>query len=154
MEKAKDAVRVAREASKAAETASYKRGVLETEARLVEEVVEVCRDYCAKTWAEALNRTGVPADSNLRRAENIFLSEDIREVLAMLPPPVVDLTPHPEPLPTTQASLPDAEVSIGTRKGKGVQSLIKTKDSKETLTIKDVVSQAKDAEPNSKAWDP
>ena len=103
---------------------------------------------------EALNWTGVPADSDLRRAENIFLSEDIQEVLAMLPPPVVDLTPHPELLPTTQASLPDAEVSIGTRKGKGVQPLIKTKDSKETLTIKDVVSQAKDAEPNSKAWDP
>ena len=145
---------MAREASKAAETASYKRGVLETEARLVEEVVEVCRDYCAKTWAEALNRTGVPADSDLRRAENIFLSEDIREVLAMLPPLVVDLTPHLELLPTTQASLPDAEVSTGAGKGKGVQPLIKTKDSEETLTIKDMVSQAKDAEPNSKAGDP
>lgn len=145
---------MAREASKAAKTASYMRGVLEMEAQLVEEVVEVCRDYCAKTWAKALNRTGVPADSDLRRAENIFLSEDIREVLAMLPPPVVDLTSNPELLPTTQASLPDAEVSIGARKGKGVQPLIKTKDYKETLTIKDVVSQAKDAEPNSKAGDP
>ena len=101
LEKAKDAAQAAREASKAVETASYKRGVLEMEARLVEEVVEVCRDYCAKTWAEALNRTGVPTDSDLRRAENIFLSEDIREVLAMLPPPVVDLTSHPELLLTT-----------------------------------------------------
>ena len=73
LQKAKDAARVLREVSESAETASYE----ETEARLVEEVAKVCRDYYAETWAEALNRAGVLANSELRRAENIFFPEDI-----------------------------------------------------------------------------
>ena len=59
---------MARDASEVAEIASYE----ETEARLVEEVAGVCRDYYAKTWAEALNRVRVLANSELRRVENIF----------------------------------------------------------------------------------
>ena len=51
LQKAKDAARVAREASEAAETTSYERGVLETETQLAEEVVGMCRDYCAEIWA-------------------------------------------------------------------------------------------------------
>ena len=46
LQKAKDVAWMAREVSEAAETASYERGVLETEAPLVEKVVGVCRDYC------------------------------------------------------------------------------------------------------------
>ena len=46
--KVKDAAQVAREATKAAEIASYERGVLDTEMRLAEELAEVCRDYCAE----------------------------------------------------------------------------------------------------------
>ena len=49
LQKAKDVARVARKASKAAEMASYKHGVLKTETRLVEEVARVCRDCCAET---------------------------------------------------------------------------------------------------------
>ena len=149
--KAKDAARVARETSKAVETASYECWVLKTEARLAKEVTEVCRDYCVETWVEVLNRAGVPTDSELRRAENIFLLEDIREVPATLPPPVADLIPPLELLPTTQSPPLDAEVSTGAEKGKEAQPSGKTKDSEDTLTIKDMVSQAKDAEPKSKA---
>ena len=94
--------------------------MLETKARLVEEVAEVCRDYCTETWAKALNRVGVPADSELRRAENIFLLEDIREVPSMLPPPFADPIPPPKLLPTVQAPLPIAEVTTGAEKGKDV----------------------------------
>ena len=72
LEKAKDAARVAREVSEAVETASYERGVLETEIRLAKEVAGMCRDYCTGTWVEALNWAGVPTDFELRRAENIF----------------------------------------------------------------------------------
>ena len=68
---------MARKASKAAKTASYERGVQEKEMRLAEEVAGVCRDYCAKVWAEALNQVGVPATSELSSAENIFFLEDI-----------------------------------------------------------------------------
>ena len=32
----------------------------------------VCRIYCAQTWNEALNRAGVEASSELRKAENMF----------------------------------------------------------------------------------
>ena len=130
MEKAKDAAWVARETSKAAKIASYERGVLKTEARLVEEVAGMCRDYCVETWTEALNQVGVPADSELRRVENIFLSEDIREVPAMLPPLVAEPIPPPKLLPTIQAPPPDAKISTGARKDKEVQPQVKTKDSK------------------------
>ena len=128
--------------------------MLEIEAWLAEEVAGVCRDYYIETWVEALNQVGVLADSELRRVENVFLIEDIWEVPAMLLPFVADLIPPPELLPTTQAPPLDAEVSTGARKGKEVQLLVKTKDSENTLMIKDVVSQAKDAEPKSDAEDP
>ena len=89
---------MAREASEAMETASYERVVQETEARLVEEVARVCRDYCAEVWAEALNQAGVPTDSELRKAEKTFFPKDIREVLATLPPHVADPFPPSEQL--------------------------------------------------------
>ena len=92
------------EASEAMETASYERGVLETETQLAEEMAGVCRDYYIEIWVEALNWAGVPVDSELRRAENIFFLE--------------------------------------------------AKHSKDALTIRDVVSKAKDAESKSKAADP
>ena len=41
---AEKAIRAAKEATKAAERTSYERGVVDTEAWLVEEVVMVCRD--------------------------------------------------------------------------------------------------------------
>ena len=81
LKKAKDAVekvvRAAKEATEAAERTSYERGVMDTEARLVEEVAVVCRDYCTKSWGIAMDRAGVPADSELRRSKNIFFPEDI-----------------------------------------------------------------------------
>ena len=45
------------------------------EQRLAEEVAEVCMDYCSVTWAAALNSTGVPAESELRKAERVFYPE-------------------------------------------------------------------------------
>ena len=77
LQKAKDAAWVAREASEAAETSSYERGVQDTKTRLAEEVAGVCRDYYIEVWAEALNRVRVPVDSELRKAENTFFPEDI-----------------------------------------------------------------------------
>ena len=77
LKKAKDAARMVREAFEATETTSYERRVLEMEAQLVEEVARVCKDYCTKTWVEALDQAGVPADFVLRRVENILFSKDI-----------------------------------------------------------------------------
>lgn len=91
LQKAREEARMAREASRAAEVAAFERGILETEKRLAKEVARVCKEYCAE-----VNRVGVPVDSELRRAENIYISEDIREVPEMLPPPVASPLPPPE----------------------------------------------------------
>ena len=45
LSKVKEAVRVAWEAVEASVVTSYERGVMDTEARLTEEVATVCRDY-------------------------------------------------------------------------------------------------------------
>ena len=40
----------------------------------------MARDYCDITWGKALDVTGVPADSNLRRPKSIYYDSDIREL--------------------------------------------------------------------------
>ena len=77
LQKTKDAARVAREVVKAAVNASYKRGVLDTETCLVEEVAILCRDYCTESWGVATDQVEVLADSKLRRVENIFFPDEI-----------------------------------------------------------------------------
>ena len=69
------------EAAEASKLASYNRRVEETEAWLAEELAEV--------WVKVLNRARVPVTSEWRLVENIFYSEDIREVPAALPPSTV-----------------------------------------------------------------
>ena len=49
LQKVKDVAWVARGAAEVAVNTSYKHGVTDTEAQLVEEVVVVCRDYVAKS---------------------------------------------------------------------------------------------------------
>ena len=102
-----------RDAAEAAVKASYERGVLDTEKRLTEEVAIVCRDYCVESWGVAMDRAGVPTNSELRRAENIFFSEDIREIL--------ELDSPSEQLLPSQAPLPDAEVPGEAGVGKEAQ---------------------------------
>ena len=82
---AKEAARLAREAAEAAVAASYERGVADIEARLTEEVVGVCRDYVTESWGVAMDRAAIPANSDLRRLENIFFPEDIRDVPGLDP---------------------------------------------------------------------
>ena len=47
----------------------------------------MARDYCDITWGKALDVTGVPADSNLRRPESIYYDSDIRELPGSNSPP-------------------------------------------------------------------
>ena len=136
---------MAREAIEAVVAASYECGVQDTEARLAEEVVAVCRDYCTESWGVAMDQAGVPTDSELRRAESIFFPEDIREIPGTVP--------HFKQLPTTQASHPEAKISKGVGVGEEAQPPMKANPSDDALTIRDVVSQAKDAEAKSKAND-
>ena len=87
---------MAQEATKAAEAAAYERGILETEARLTAEVMVVCRDYCAKTYFQALDRAGVLAEFDLRKVDQVYYPEDIREDPTALPPPAALPFPPPE----------------------------------------------------------
>ena len=136
---------MAREAAEVTVNASYERGVLDIEICLAEEVAIVCRDYYTKSWGVAIDRAGVPANSELRRAESIFFPEDIREILNTVPPS--------KQLLTAQAPTPDAEVSKGVGVDEEAQLLMKAKPSEDALAIKDMVSQAKDAELKSQARD-
>ncbi|XP_050259821.1 uncharacterized protein LOC126704871 [Quercus robur] len=132
LSKAKEAARVAREAAEAAVATSYERGVRDTEVRLIEEVATVCRDYITMSWGVALDRAAVPADSDLRKVENIFFPEDIREI--------PDLVPPEEPLPG-KATTSDSHIL----EAEETQPAAKDKSPEDSLTIRDVVAQAKEA---------
>ena len=119
--------------------------MLETEEKLAEEVAEVCRDYCTVTWNEALNSAGVPTDSELRRAENVYFLEHIREIptdpsSAALPLPSL------KQVPSTQDLTIDVGTSTGAGMGKEGLPPASGAPFEDTLTIRDVISQAKVAE--------
>ena len=87
LRKAREATQLHKEATEAEKQATYDLGVQETQNRLTEEFSAVARDYCDITWGKALDVTGVPADSNLRRPESIYYDSDIRELLGPGSPP-------------------------------------------------------------------
>ncbi|XP_030964762.1 uncharacterized protein LOC115986038 [Quercus lobata] len=132
LSKAKEVAHVAREAAEVAVATSYECGVRDTEVRLIEEVATVCRDYITMSWGVALDRAVVPADSDLRKAENIFFPEDISEIPDSVPPE----EPLPAKVTTSDSHIPKAEE---------MQPVAKDKSPEDTLTIRDVVAQAKEA---------
>ena len=75
----KEEAQLIQEAAEAEKKASHQLGIQETEARLSEEIPEVCRDYCSISWAHALDAAGIPADSALRLPEKVFYPQEIRE---------------------------------------------------------------------------
>ena len=72
----------------------------------------------------------VPMDSDLRKVENIFFPEDIREIPDSVPPE----EPLPAKVTTSDSYIPEAEE---------MQQVAKDKSPEDTLTIRDVVAQAK-----------
>ena len=138
LSKAKEVARMAREVAEVMVATSYERGVTDTKAKLTEKVVVVCRDYITMSWGVALDRAAVPAKSDLRKIENIFFPEDIHEIS--------DSVPLEEPLPAkitaSDSLVPEAEEA---------QPHAKDKSPEDTLTIKDVVVQAKEVVPKLKA---
>ena len=168
---AEETLKMAQEATIAAETSAYERGVLETETRLTVEVTAVCREYHAETYNQALDRAGIPPDSNLRKTDQVYYPEDLRENPTP-PPPLADLPlpPPNEPLPAQKPSQ-DTEVPIGVEKEKNGAVVASRKDEKakekekgkekkqnkadanpsdDALTVGDMVSKAKAAGSKSK----
>ena len=80
LRKAREAAQLFKEAAAAEKQAAYTLGVQETQGRLTEEFSAVARDYCDISWGKALDVTGIPADSSLRRPESIYYNLDIREL--------------------------------------------------------------------------
>ena len=93
---------MAQEAATVAETSAYEHGVLETEARLTVEVTVVCRKYYAETYNQALDQAGIPADSDLRRVDQVYYPEDLRKNTTAHSPPTALPLPPPEQSLTTQ----------------------------------------------------
>ena len=96
LQKAQEALKVAKEAAKAMKATVYERGVGETKARLTTKVMIVCKDYCVETYYKALDQVGIPADSDLRRIDKVYYPEDIREDPTALPPLAALPLPPPE----------------------------------------------------------
>ena len=103
--RAEEALKVAQETAIATKTLAYERGVLETETRLTAEVTAIYREYCAETYSQALDRTRIPADSNLKRTDQVYYPEDLRKNTTPPPPPAtLPLPPPNEPLPAQKSS--------------------------------------------------
>ena len=146
---------------------------METEARLTDEVIAVCREYYAETYNQVLDRVGIPTDSDLRRVDQVYYPEDLRENTTALPPPTALSLPPREQSLTTQEPSSDTEMLAGAEREKDgavvasrTEERAKEKEkgkekaknkanapaSEDTLTIGDIVSKAKAAETKSKIY--
>ena len=122
-------------------------------------------------YNHALDRAGIPVDSDLRRVDQVYYPEDLRENTTVPPPPTVLPLPPPEQSLTTQEPSRDTEVLAGAKKDKdGVMVASRTEEKakekekekekaknkadahafEDTLVIRDMVSKAKATESKSK----
>ena len=85
LQKVREAAQLAKEAAKAKKQAAYTLGVEETQVRLMEELSVVCREYCGISSGKAIDATGVPMNSDLRRPEKIYYDPEIRELPGLDP---------------------------------------------------------------------
>ena len=85
-----------------------------------------------------MDREAVPANFDLRKIENIFFPEDIREIPGSVPPK------EPPSAPTTA---PDSLIPKEKGGNEEVQPPAKDKSHEDALTIRDIVAQAKEAGP-------
>ena len=87
LQKVKEEAQLAKEAAEAEKKALYQLGVEETQVRLAEELLEVCRDYCDMSWDKALTVAGVPANFVWRLPKNVYYHLKIRKVPSASSPP-------------------------------------------------------------------
>lgn len=119
LQKAEEEVRLAKkeaqllwEVAEAEKKAAYQLGAEETEARLFDELPEVCRDYCSISWAHALDVAGIPTDSALRLPEKVFCLLEIREILDGAPEASEQAMAIPDAIPLLDKAKNPAKESI------------------------------------------
>ena len=127
LREAREAAQLFKETAEAEKQAAYTLGVQETQGRLTEEFSGVARDYCDISWGKALDVTGVPTDSSLRRLEIIYYDPDIRELSgpsSSLPEQLAQVSEAPK---TDQVPPAPVEASIDSHqdadKGKEAEAL-------------------------------
>ena len=111
LQKAKEETQLAKEAAEAEKRVAYQLGVEETQVRLVEELSEVCRDYCSITWDKALSVVGVLADSAWRLPENVFYPPENREVPADALETSEQLAAIPDAIPIAKTTKGPSQVT-------------------------------------------
>ena len=148
LQKAQEALKMAKEAAKAEEAVAYERGAMEIEARLTMEVTVDCRDYCAETYYQTLDCAGVPADFNLRRANKVYHPEDIREDPTALPPLAALPLPPPEQPIIIQDPSQGIEILVGVQKEKKGDVGVSQPEEK----VKEKAKSKTDANPSEDAF--
>ncbi|XP_050259322.1 actin cytoskeleton-regulatory complex protein PAN1-like [Quercus robur] len=133
--RAKEEARLSREVAEKAVAASYERGVHDTEERLAEEVATVCREYVTSTWGLAMDRAAVPADSDLRKTENIFFPAEIREIPGEVAS--IELLPADSSIPETG----------------GTEQATQGQSPEDSLRISEILAQAQEIAPENPATD-
>ena len=163
LQKAKKEAQLAREVAEAEKKASYLLGVEEMQIRLVEELSEVCRDFCNVTWDRAFSIAEVPADSVWWQLGSIYYHSDIREIPAATSSPPTP-TPEsseqplviPDALPLPKVSKGSSQASDQGQGAEGVKDKGKGKGKKPSAETKDAakdreaVAKAKEAEVKTK----
>ena len=139
---------------------AYQLGVEETQVRLTEELLEVCKDYYSVTWDRALSVAGVPVDSVWRLPESVYYHPEICEVPAPTSSPLAHAPESFEQPLAILGAIPLAEITKGFRqaddqgqwaegeKGKG-----KGKGKKLSAKLKDAAKE-KDAKAETQGADP
>ena len=124
---------ICRGLAEAEKRVAYQLGVEETQVRLTEELLEVCKDYCSVTWDKALSVAGVPVDSVQRLLGSVFYPLEIREVPTDAPKSSEQPIAIPDAIPlieTAKGSSQAGEQGQGAEgeKGKGKKLFAKSKD--------------------------
>ena len=120
---------------------------------LTVEVTVVCKEYCAETYNQALDRAGILAESVLKRVDQVYYPEDLRENTTVPPPPAALPLPLLEQSLTTQEPSQGAEVLARAEKEKkGVMVASRTKEKvKEKEKRKEKAKNKTDANPSEDA---
>ena len=87
--------------------------MLETKARLIAEVTVVYREYYAEMYNQALDQAGILLNSDLRRVDQVYYPEDLKENTTAHPPLTAFPLPPLEQSLTTQEPSQDIEVLAG-----------------------------------------
>ena len=141
---AKEEAQLVKEAAEAEKNAFYQLRAEETEARLSEELPEVCRDYCNISWVHALDAAGIPTNSALRLLEKVFFPPEIREIPDEATEAVGQAMVVPDAIPPVDIAggsgqeaiqAKDAVIEKKMDQGKGKRTSTKAKDpTKESVT--------------------